>query len=267
VDRGHRAGPTAALHGGRHLAGRRRLIRRLLTWALALPVVGAAVLALEAALARRGPSLPDQPRFDLDGRVGGDGPALGITWLGDSTASGVGATSPAASLPHQVAAALGRPVELTVLAVSGATVADVAEQQVGDVPKDADLVVIDVGCNDVTHLTKVGDFRRQYEAVLDRLPDGVPTVVLGVPDLGAPIRLAQPLRLLAGERAGTLDREVTDLAQRRGLRYVDIAGRTGPAFRREPGRYFSADLHHPSDEGYELWADAVVPAVRHALGE
>jgi lysophospholipase L1-like esterase len=211
--------------------------------------------------------MPDHSRFDLDGRVGGDGPAIGITWLGDSTASGVGASSPDAALPRQVAAALGRPVDLTVLAVSGATVSDVHDQQVGDVPKDADLVVIDVGCNDVTHLTKVGDFRRRYEAVLDRLPDDVATVVLGLPDLGAPLRLAQPLRLIAGERAGTLDREVTDLAQRRGLRYVDIAGRTGPAFRRDPGRFFSADLYHPSDEGYGLWADAVVPAIRRALGE
>ncbi len=224
-----------------------------------------AVLAVEAARARRGPRLDDRTRFDLDGRVGGDGAAIAITWLGDSTASGVGASSADGALPRQVAAALGRPVDLTVLAVSGATVSDVGDQQVGDVPKDADLVVIDVGCNDVTHLTKVGDFRRRYEAVLDRLPDGVPAVVLGLPDMGAPIRLAQPLRLIAGERAGTLDREVLALAQRRGLQYVDVAGRTGPAFRREPGRYFSADLYHPSDEGYALWSDAVVPAVRRAL--
>ncbi|MBV9951347.1 MAG: hypothetical protein JO291_05320 [Acidimicrobiia bacterium] len=228
-------------------------------------MVGAAVLALEAARARRGPQLPDQATFDLDGRVGGDGPSIAIAWLGDSTASGVGASSADGALPRQVAAALGRPVELTVLAVSGATVSDVADQQVGDVPKDADVVVVDVGCNDVTHLTKVGDFRRRYEEVLDRLPDGVPTVVLGLPDMGAPIRLAQPLRLIAGERAGTLDRQISELARRRGFRYVDIAGRTGPPFRREPGRYFSADLYHPSDEGYALWADAVVPAVRSAL--
>jgi lysophospholipase L1-like esterase len=172
---------------------------------------------------------------------------------------------PDAALPRQVARALDRPVDLTVLAVSGATVADVADHQVGEVPKDAGLVIVVVGSNDVVHLTRVGDFRRRYEEVLDHLPAGVPTVVLGLPDMGAPIRLAQPLRLIAGERAGTLDREVRDLAQQRGLGYVDIAGRTGPRFRREPGRYFAKDLYHPSDEGYALWADAVVPAARRAL--
>ena len=203
----------------------------------------------------------------MGGDLPGQGGAVRITWLGDSTASGVGASSVDAALPRQVAAALDRPIELTVLAVSGATVADVRDDQVGRVPAGTDLVVVDVGSNDVVQLTRAGDFRDRYEAVLARLPDTAEAVLLGVPDMGSPTRLPQPLRFIAGVRGGTLDREVAALAGDRGLEYVDIAGRTGPAFRRDPDRYLAADRYHPSDAGYGLWAEATLPAVRRALAD
>ena len=65
-------------------------------------------------------------------------------------------------------------------------------------------------------------------------------------------------RLLAP--GGTLDAVIHDLASAGGHPYVDIAGETGPAFRRDPGRLFAADDYHPSDAGYRRWADAVVAA-------
>ena len=217
-------------------------------------------------LAQRGPDLPEQDPYDLDGVVGeGPGAPLRMTWLGDSTAAGVGASAPDQALPRQVAARLGRPVDLTVLAVSGHRVADVRDDQVPDVPADTEVVVISVGVNDVVHLTREGDFAGRYREVLDALPD-VPVALLGVPDVGSVTRFAQPLRFIAGVRGGTLDAVIDDLARDRDLGYVDLAGETGPAFRDDPGRYFSADHYHPSDDGYALWADAVVPVVEEELG-
>lgn len=244
--------------------------RRLLVAALALPLTTAAVLAVEVEIARRGENLPDTDPFDHDGRVGaGSGPVLTMAWLGDSTGAGVGATTARTALPRAVAervsARLDRPVDLTVLAVSGARVGGVADEQAPRVAAGVDLVVITVGSNDVTHLTRVGTFRSRYRRLLDRLPDGAQVVLLGVPDMGSVPRLAQPLRAVAGVRGGTLDAEVADLARDRGHGYVDIAGETGPAFRRHPGRYFAADRYHPDDDGYRLWADAVVPVVEEEL--
>jgi lysophospholipase L1-like esterase len=268
LDRGRRAGTPASLHRSRHLAGRVRLNRRrLLLGALAVPLVGAAVLAVEVELARRGPDLAEREPLRLDGHVGGSPSAVHITWLGDSTAAGVGASSIEDALPRQVATALDRPVELTVLAVSGATVSDVRDEQVARVPAGTDLVVVDVGSNDVTHLTRSGDFRDRYEAVLARLPGSAAVVLLGVPDMGSVTRLAQPLRFVAGVRGGTLDRVVAEVARDRDLLYVDIAGETGPSFRADPGRYLAADRYHPSDAGYRLWADATIPLVRRALAD
>ncbi len=245
--------------------------RRLLAAVLALPVAAVAVLAVEVEIARRGDNLPDADPFDHDGRVGaGAGPVLAMAWLGDSTGAGVGATAARTALPglvaERVSSALDRPVALTSLAVSGARVGDVADEQAGRVTAGVDLVLITVGSNDVTHLTRVATFRSTYQRLLDRIPDRARVVLLGVPDMGAVPRLAQPLRALAGLRGGTFDAVVADLAGDRGLGYVDIAGATGPAFRRHPDRYFAADRYHPDDDGYRLWADAVVPVVEEELG-
>jgi lysophospholipase L1-like esterase len=245
-------------------------LKRSLVGVVAVPLVGAAVLAVEVQVARDGRNLPNRPPFRLDGRIGpATGPAVHLVWLGDSTAAGMGASTPDDALPrvvaHELVAGGSPPIDLTSLAVSGATVADVLHQQVGHVPVDADLVVIDIGSNDVTHLTSRSAFRSHYTEVLDRLPKRTKVVLLGVPDLGSPTRLPQPLRFIAGVRGGTLDAVVQALARKRHLGYVDIAGSTGPAFRRHPAKYLSADHYHPSDAGYRLWAAAVVLVVRGAL--
>ena len=94
------------------------------------------------------------------------------------------------------------------------------------------------------------------------LPAGVPVVLLGVPDMGAIPRFAQPLRAVTGWRGRRLDADVRRVARATGAVYVDIAGPTGPAFRRDPDRYFAADAFHPSDAGYGLWTDAVLKVLR-----
>lgn len=212
-------------------------------------------------MARRGRSVAGPPP-GLDGCVAcsepGAVPPLRMVWLGDSTAAGVGATTADSALPRQVAARLGRPVQLTVLARSGARIGDVVDEQL---PQLADLrpelVVVSVGSNDVTHLTGAGAYRDRWRRLVPP-PDAV-LIALGIPDMGSPPRLPQPLRALVGWRARRLDRwGAVRLAEENRATYVDIAGETGPAFRQDPERYFAEDRYHPSDAGYRLWADAVV---------
>ena len=227
---------------------------------LAAAVVGvAAVLAVEIQLARAGTRLPD-----LDLVLDRPGEGRRVVWLGDSTAAGVGASAAAGALPSQVADGLAA-TGLSVLAVSGARVADVLEDQVPKVAGlEPRLVLISVGANDTIHLTGRGAFRRTYKDVVRALPDGVPVVLLGVPDMGAIARFAQPLRAVTGWRGRRVDAEVRRVATVTGAVYVDIAGPTGPPFRRHPDRYFAADDFHPSDEGYGLWADAVLKVLRNS---
>lgn len=235
-------------------------------------VVGfVAVLAVEITVAGNGVHLDEYEPHLADGLVNASAPdaagraPLHITWLGDSTAAGVGSSGPQRAVSHQVAERLGRPVEVEVFAISGARVQGVLDTQVAKVPSDTDLVVISVGANDTTHVTSSGDFRERYRAVMDRLPKGVPVVIVGVPDVGSATRLAQPLRLVAGTRADQLGAIVRDVAQERDAAYVNLSANTGPAFRADPDRYFAADQYHPSDAGYGLWADTITPVVQWAL--
>jgi lysophospholipase L1-like esterase len=227
---------------------------------MAALVAGAAiVLIVEIQVARAGSRLPE-----LELVLDRTGAGRRLVWLGDSTAAGVGASGSSGGLPSQVADGLSRPdASVSVLAVSGARAADVLADQV---PKVAglrpDLVLISVGANDTIHFTGRGTFRETYEEVVRTLPGGVPVVLLGVPDMGAIPRFLQPLRAVSGWRGRRIDAEVRRVAADTGAVYVDIAGPTGPAFRRHPARYFAADDFHPGDAGYGLWADAVLRVLR-----
>jgi lysophospholipase L1-like esterase len=90
-------------------------------------------------------------------------------------------------------------------------------------------------------------------------------VILGVPDMAAPPRLAQPLRALTGLRGRQLAAVSREVATEAGAVFVDIAGETGPAIRSDPGRYLAVDRWHPSDDGYALWAAAVLEQLVPAL--
>lgn len=247
---------------------RRGVRRAVLVLALA-PVLTAAVLAGEVQLARRGPDLPDDTPLEHDARLGpatATSDALAMVWLGDSTAAGVGASDADRALPRRVAAALERPVELTSLAVSGDRVADVVADQVDQLAElRPDVVLVSIGANDVVHLSSRADFRRGYDALVAAVPAGALLVILGVPDMGAPDRYLQPLRSIAGLRGRQLDEVSRAVARDNDAVYVDIAGETGPQMRADRGRYFAADRYHPSDEGYALWADAVLEQLVPAL--
>jgi lysophospholipase L1-like esterase len=223
-------------------------------------VLAAVVLGVEIELAARGPDLDKTP-YDLDGLIGeraGETP-LRVVWLGDSTAAGVGASSPDTGVARTVATGLHRPVQLTSLAVSGDRVADVLKGQLPRVAElDPDIVLISIGSNDAVHLTGVAMFRSRYRHLLEALPASTQVVVLGVPDMGSPPRFKQPLRAMAGWLGRRLDRVVRQVALEHHARYVDIAGYTGSAFRHDPARYFSADHYHPGDAGYALWSEAVL---------
>ncbi len=241
--------------------------RRTVAAVIAVPVVVLVVLAVEIQLAQRAPTLDDRP-LELGGRVGPEGPrpALRVAWLGDSTAAGVGASGPSGALPVQVAEGLQRPVELAVLAVSGARVADVVDDQLPALAGfEPEVVFVSVGANDTVHFTSLRSFERRYRALVEGLPEGARVVLLGVPDMGSIPRLAQPLRAVAGWRGRQLDEVVREVAAATGAAYVDIAGATGPAFRAEPDRFYAGDDYHPSDEGYRRWAEAVLDTVDSAM--
>lgn len=244
------------------------MLRRL---ALAL-LGGFAVLTLivgvEILLALRREYLPTEPALEVSGSYG-TGRSLRFVVLGDSTAAGVGAGSVEDAYPSQVSMDLadaGYEVTMTSLGVSGARVKDlIAEQLDTAVELRPDLAFVAIGANDVTHLTSLGDVRRGMTEIIETLQaTGATVVVSGVPDMRA-AAFYEPLRTLSGWRGRAVTSAIRDVAEEVGVPVVPLAELTGPFFERESERMHSADLFHPSADGYRKWADAISPVLLDAL--
>ena len=238
--------------------------RRVL-WVAAVPTGAALVLGAEVLLALNGAALSPREPFVLSGIVEGGSPGqpLHIVWIGDSISAGVGASGPEATLPRLVAAALDRSVRLDVYASSGERVSGALADQIPSLERMApppDVVVVEVGANDVIHLTGRREFRSAYEQILGRAVGSGPrhVLALGIPAFGTAPRFLQPLRAIVGWRGERLDEEVREAAAATGVTYVNIASETAAPFDEDPDRYYAEDDFHPSDAGYRLWAEAVL---------
>jgi lysophospholipase L1-like esterase len=226
----------------------------------AAPALGGlcwALVAWEARRARGGPR-PYQHPHTGDATLGPAGaPPIHIAWLGDSLAAGLGADSVDDTPAHLVAHMLERPVRVSVLAVPGARALHVREQQLPAMGDRADLVVLCVGANDVASSTSRREYARDLDAILAATAP-TPTVVLSVPDLAVAVRMAQPLRTLAGLRAQWFEVARARIAARhRHVTSVDIASRPPGVSRRDARALLCADRFHPSGEGYRVWAERI----------
>ncbi|HVE99178.1 MAG TPA: SGNH/GDSL hydrolase family protein [Mycobacteriales bacterium] len=252
------------------MSAARRTALRTGVGVLATGLVGAGVLAAEAELARRREYVSADSAPHVSGTFGaGSGTPLRLAVLGDSTAAGLGVRDAqdtvGARLARELSAALGRPVEVDGLGVSGARSADLDPQVSRALLHRPDVAVVLIGPNDATHLTSLGAVEDGVRGAVRRLrAAGVEVVVGSCADMGSATAFHQPLRLVAAWRGRAVGSAARSTAVAEGAAVVDIGAETGPAFRAEPDRYLSEDEFHPSAEGYGLWAEALLPAVRDA---
>jgi lysophospholipase L1-like esterase len=224
------------------------------------------LLAAQVWLASRVERIDGFSRAELDGTVG-TGEPLRLTWIGDSTGQGVGASTPDAALPRRVAARLGREVRLSVLAISGATTQDAIETQLPDLAAtQPDWVIVGIGNNDVTHATSKRAFRERLDTLLTQVAAMRPEhlIVLGTAEFSGTPLLKEPLRTFAGVRSRVLDAVVRDLAAKHDALYVPIRTITGPLFKAAEGPTHAADDFHPNDVGYGFWTTAIIDTLRDA---
>ncbi|MFF0909894.1 SGNH/GDSL hydrolase family protein [Microbacterium enclense] len=233
------------------------------------------LLSRQAAVARRRIGKPlGEDALDADRvwrRKKHTGVPVDLLMLGDSIAAGLGAghrrDTLGARLAKGIARDARRPVRLRTAAVVGSETSALAAQ-LGTLPEDyrADIAVIVVGGNDVTHRIPVSRSAQQLEdAVRALVRQGTPVVVGACPDLGTLRAIPQPLRALAARASRQLAAAQTVAARRAGARVVALARAVGPVFAERPHEMFSVDRFHPSALGYRRTADALLPAVLAAL--
>lgn len=190
-------------------------LKRALFWGL-MPIAGPQGLRLKRTAPRFAPA--PGPR---QGRVG-EGPGLRLLALGDSVIDGVGVPHTHEGFPVALAMHLSHRlacrVDWHLLGRTGACAREVGEALLPLVPDGPwDLVVISVGVNDVSGLTRSHAFAGRLEALIAgvRLRAPTATVLLcGLPRMQHFPLLPQPLRWIAGLRAETLDAIAASLAAR-----------------------------------------------------
>ena len=189
--------------------------------------------------------------------------------LGDSTGAGVGARNGGyvARIFKNIEAVRSGSTLLN-LCVSGATSADVLNRQLErGVAADPNLVTLGIGINDIGHGLELEEFAANYDAILKRLKQGTRAtiVVSNLPDISSAPRIPPTLRSEYQQRIIQFNRKLEAIATRHGVVIFDVFGITHEQLARHP-EYFSADGFHPSDPGYELWAEQMWPTIARVIG-
>ena len=190
--------------------------------------------------------------------------------LGDSTGAGVGARQ------GGYVARLFKRIEerrpgssLINLCVSGATTDDVLRGQLErGVARDPDLVTLGIGINDIGHGFTLDQFSKNYEQILTTLKEKTRAriVVTNIPDISSAPVVSGSMRNRYQRQIIEFSRTLGEIAARHGVTVFDIYSITTQELPSHP-EYFSSDGFHPSDAGYELWAETMWPTVAGVIGD
>lgn len=180
-------------------------------------------------------------------------PARRLLVVGDSTAVGTGASSPALSVAGRIAGA-HPDWAVTNLADDGARIADVLTQ-LRAAPGGQDVVLIMAGGNDVIRLTSFADWRRELTTALRLAQEhGQEVIVMPCGNVGHAPFFLPPLSWYMSARSQRLHEITAEVAASEGARYVKLLlPKDQDPFAQAPSRMHAADGLHPSDEGYRAW--------------
>ncbi|MBY5931886.1 SGNH/GDSL hydrolase family protein [Tateyamaria omphalii] len=194
----------------------------------------------------------------------GQGPALRVLIVGDSSAAGVGVAEQDAALAGRLAHHLApmASVSWALVAKSGWTSRQVLQAIELLPPARADIAVLAVGVNDVKNGMHISKWRKNYTAILRSLQakHGAQAIVAsGVPPLGLFPLLPSPLRSVLGARAERFDASLAALcAEGEGVLHLPFDQPLTPS-------EMARDGFHPGAPIYDAWATKVAEALQPYL--
>ena len=182
-------------------------------------------------------------------------PTFTILFVGDSTAVGVGASTPEKSIAGLVANRYPA-AEIVNNGVSGAKAVDVLEH-IKQIDASYDLIMIHAGGNDVVRFTSLHDFRNSIRTILELAKQKAPQVLLtSTGNVGTVPLFPAPTRWIFDRRSRSIRDILIEEVARAGatVRYTDLfRERPQDPFAEDPKTYYAKDQFHPSDAGYADW--------------
>lgn len=178
-----------------------------------------------------------------------------ILVAGDSTAVGTGASNPKLSIAGRLGSEYPN-ADITNVSKYGLRLSGLREM-LRTLPREQyDLVVLQIGANDVTGRTSEAAMRQSLSEILIRVESLSPrVVVLTAGNIGlAPVfRFPLSTFITARTRAARI-LFMDELRKYPQARYVDLfKDRAHETFTTDVKRYYAPDGFHPSADGYGLW--------------
>lgn len=180
--------------------------------------------------------------------------------LGDSTAHGVGASLSEETTGGRLAHALDAAVENR--AESGAKTTDVLGQLDGASRSRYDLIVIQVGANDVIYFSDIETTATTLAEVLARARERSDRVVLlTAGNIGDAPLWSWPLGYWYTVRTRALREQFMSVAEKQSVAYVDLFPRLS-MLKENPQEYYAPDGLHLSGSGYAVWAQYMLETIQ-----
>ncbi len=191
--------------------------------------------------------------FQKDEKEGGPS----ILVLGDSSGVGVGARTPELS----VAGRLSEKVNASYVenrAVSGAVVADLPSQIALAGKEHYEIILIQIGGNDIVRFHNTEKTAKLLEEELRTLPKADKIILISAGDVGTALIFPPPVRALHSALNQRYHTEFAKISLALGITYANLfEAPRNSLFTTEPELYFAEDSFHPSGEGYGVWFEAV----------
>lgn len=184
-----------------------------------------------------------------------------ILVAGDSTGVGVGVED----IQDSIAGRIGKDFpQATIenISKSSSTLRDLLLSlgRAGD--GEYNLVVLQIGANDITRFNSYTDIRNTLVEVLERASTlGQRVLVLTAGNVGSSPVFRWPLSSIISHRTRVV-RSIflEEVAKRPNVTYVDLfQERKDDVFLTDAARYFANDYFHPSGDGYGVWYMKIKP--------
>lgn len=187
-------------------------------------------------------------------------PTTKLLVIGDSTAVGTGASRPEES----IAGLIGQDyptIDITNKGKNGARLADLPEKFAELSDDQFDVVLVQIGGNDVWHFTP---FQKIEDSLITVLKEanrvGKRVVILHGGDFATAKALPLGTRWLFSWRSAKLRDLYLKMVPEYGASYVDMwqVNRNDPA---RAAQFYAIDSFHPSSSGYADWYSQIKPAL------
>jgi lysophospholipase L1-like esterase len=204
---------------------------------------------------------PDGKRSGHCGDDKGDGNELSLLIAGDSAAAGVGVTKQAQAISGQLTTNLAEKHQVNWLLVArtGFTSSDLIAELTALPSQQFNYVLISVGVNDVTGLTRAKQWSKNIATIAHILKTkfGAPKVIFSsVPPMEKFKAIPFPLNFFLGKRANKLNELMIKTLEPTGN---NIVLKFDLAFKPE---FLAKDGVHPSELAYSVWAQQVASEIR-----